>query len=136
MGDSRRAADNDLILRIETAVSETERVPVELIEEIDKELERRPTAKLWILRGDAIQLCDDDRYSLDDARTSYINAIKQDPLAADGYESLGHFTFAADADARGALQYFQRAIQLGAGQSAREALRAAADDLAKDDEWE
>ena len=132
----RSSTDGDLKLRVRTAVSETERVPAALIKELDEELDHNPSVDLWILRGDVIQLCEDGEYDLDDARESYIKAIALDPQSADAFESLAHFTFAVNAAARDSLQYFQRAIELGAGQSAREGLHAATEDLAEDDKWE
>lgn len=133
---ARSSTDGELKLRVRTAVDETERVPAALIKEIDEELACTPSVDLWVLRGDAIQLCEEDAYDLDDARQSYMKAIALDPESADAFESLAHFTFAVDADPQGSLQYFERALALGAGQSAREGLHAATEDLAEDDEWE
>lgn len=89
----------------------------------------RPSAELWILRGDAIQLSDGEDYELDDAEASYRNAIQLDPDCAAAYESLGYFTYAVLDDARASLQFFQKAISLGAGPSAQQGLQDAEDEI-------
>ena len=103
--------------------------------EIEDELQRQPSAELWILRGgDAIQLSDGKFRNLQDAEASYHEALAVDPESADAYESLGYFTYAVKDDARGALPFFQRAIELGAGASAHDGLREALEELAGSDE--
>lgn len=100
----------------------------DLLRRIEDELRSHPSAELWILRGDAIQLSDGEDYELDDAETSYRNAIQLDPGCAAAYESLGYFTYAVKDDARASLQFFQKAIALGAGPSAQQGLQDAEDE--------
>jgi tetratricopeptide (TPR) repeat protein len=121
---------SDFIRRIKTEISRAERASDDVLAQIDDELERAPSAELWILRGDALQLSDDeDPEGLEEAERSYREALELDPNSADAYESLGHFIYAVWDDARESLDYFRKAIELGAGQSARDGLREAEDEL-------
>lgn len=120
---------NDFIRRIKSEISRAEHASDSVIKQIEEELERNATAELWILHGDALQLADEEKFDVEEAEASYMTALELDPKAADAYESLGHFTFAVHDDARAAVQYFQRAIELGAGASAREGLKEAQDEL-------
>ena len=120
---------SEFVRRMKSAISRAEHASPEMLDEIEDELERDPSAELWILRGDAIQLSDADDSDLDDAARSYLEAIELDPNSADAYESLGHFTFAVNDDARGSIEFFRKAIELGAGASAREGLREAEEEL-------
>ena len=72
--------------------------------------------ELWCLRGDLIQLTDsvDDGYSLDDALSSYQQAIRIDPTYAEGYEEIGHYYNAVMDDEVRAQPYFDRAATLRA----------------------
>ncbi|HEY0140914.1 MAG TPA: hypothetical protein VGF48_08460 [Thermoanaerobaculia bacterium] len=124
---------DDFVRRIKNEIFRAEEASPAVLAQIDEELERQPSAALWILRGDALQLSEDDEYDPQDAETSYLKALELDPQSAEAYESLGHFTFAVNDDARASVQYFQRAIELGAGESAREGLREALDELAEFD---
>lgn len=123
----------DFIARIKHEIGRAEYVPPNLLDEIERELQRHPSAELWILLGDAIQLSDRHE-SLEDVERSYRRALELDPGSADAYESLGHFIFAVKSDARGSLRYFQRALELGAGVTAREGLSAAVNDVAESEE--
>lgn len=97
----------DFIARIKHEIARAEYVPPNLLDEIERELHRHPSAALWFLLGDAIQLS--DRHdSLDDVESSCRRALELDPSSAGAHESLGHFVFAVKADARGSLRYFQR----------------------------
>lgn len=125
---------DDVIRRIRNKIPTTEDVSSTLLAEIEDELQRQPSAELWILRGDAIQLSDGNFRNLPDAEASYHEALAVDPESADAYESLGYFTYAVKDDARGALPFFQRAIELGAGASAHDGLREALEELAESDE--
>jgi tetratricopeptide (TPR) repeat protein len=125
---------SEFIQRIREEILRAEAASPSILAQIEQELGREQSAELWILRGDAIQLSNGDEYDLQDAETSYLKALELDPASAEAYESLGHFTFALKDDARGSLHYFQRAIELGAGQGAREGLRDAMDELAAFDE--
>lgn len=123
----------DFIARIKHAIARAEYVPSNLLREIERELHRHPSAELWILFGDAIQLS--DRHdSLEEVERSYRRALELDPSSADAHESLGHYLFAVKADTRGSLRFFQRALELGAGVTAREGLSAAVNDLAESEE--
>ena len=80
-------------------------------------------AELWILRGDLIQLSDEGgAYTLRDAETSYLKAVEIEPENPEGYESLGFYYDDVMADPLRAKPQFERAIDLGAGASAREGL--------------
>jgi Flp pilus assembly protein TadD len=107
------------------------RATPELVRRIDAALEHNPTATLWILRGDAIQLSDEATYSLSDAEQSYLHAIELDPASHQAYESLGHFHYAVMDDAATAKTFFERAIALGGGESLSEGLRNAVAELRK-----
>jgi tetratricopeptide (TPR) repeat protein len=93
-----------------------------LLKEIDRELTQRPSASLWVLRGDALQLSDGGATALDEAERSYREALDLDPNFGEAYEALGHFVFAVRDDAAASSAYFRRALELGAGQSALEGL--------------
>lgn len=80
-------------------------------------------AELWILRGDLIQLSDDDNgYTLVDAESSYLKAVELEPDDPEGYESLGFYYDVVMADPVEAKPYFEKAIALGAGESAHDGL--------------
>jgi len=119
----------EFIDRIRDEIGRDEGASKDLLRSIDEELQRDPSAELWILRGDAIQLSDGEGYELDDAEISYWNAIQRDPYSAAAYESLGHFTYAVKDNARASLQFFRKALSLGAGPSAHEGLRDAEDEI-------
>lgn len=123
----------EFVRRIKTEITRARRASSEVLAQIDEELQGQPSAELWILRGDALQLYDGDEYDLEDAEASYHQALELDPQSADAWESLGHFTFAVSDDARGSLQYFRKAIELGAGASAREGLREAEEEIAAEE---
>lgn len=114
---------------IRSAIRREGRASDELIAKIDDELRRQPSVELWILRGDAIQLTDTGSYDLEDAASSYERAIQMDRTCAEAYESLAYFALAVKDDAAGSLELFRRAIALGGGDSAREGLRQAEDEL-------
>jgi len=127
---------SNFVHRVKRRINRAERASPATLAEIRGELGRAPTAELWILLGDAIQLSDGDEYELEDAETSYRRAIDLDPLSANAYESLAFFMFAVKANTRESIPLFQRAIELGAGASARDGLNAAVNDLAEDDDFE
>jgi Tfp pilus assembly protein PilF len=118
---------SDFVRRIKSEISRAEEASPAVIAEIEDELERSPSAELWILRGDALQLMDED--DLEEVETSYRNALEIDPNSADAYESLAHFIFSVSDDPTEAIEYFRKAIALGAGDSAREGLREAEEEL-------
>ena len=122
---------SDFIRRIKNEITRAEGASGEILAQIEEELDRAPSAELWILLGDAIQLSDDDEVDLDDVEASYLAALELDPNSADAWESLGHFAFGVADDARAAAEYFRAAIKHGAGAGAREGLAEAEDELAE-----
>lgn len=123
--------NSEFVTRVKAEITQAGGASLSILADIERELQREPAADLWILRGDAIQLSDGAEYALEDARTSYLRAFALDPYCADAYESLGHFTYAVEDDARGSVHYFQRAIELGAKETARQGLREAMDEIAE-----
>jgi tetratricopeptide (TPR) repeat protein len=101
----------------------------EILRQIDAALEERPSAELWILRGDAIQLSDGNTHTIADAEQCYERALELDPSSCEPYQSLGHFHYAVMDDAVTAKLFFERAIALGAGESARDGLREVISEL-------
>jgi len=97
----------------------------EILRQIEAALEESPSAELWILRGDAIQLSDGDTYTLADAEQSYLRAAELEPSLPQPYEALGYFHFAVKGDAAKAKTFFERAIALGGDESARHGLEEA-----------
>jgi tetratricopeptide (TPR) repeat protein len=93
---------------------------IRLVEEGLREHPR--SARLWNLRGDLIQLVEDDQtlesYSLDDARDSYEHARAAAPDDPEAYESLGHFFDAVDEQLDIAATMFRSAIERGGGAGA------------------
>jgi Tfp pilus assembly protein PilF len=116
---------NDLLARVREEVAQTSRVSEESLREIEDALEANPSAELWLMRGDAIQLSDSKEWSLQDVETSYLRAIDLDPESPDAYEELGRFLWSVMDDPRRAAEYLREAIRLGAGESVEEALRDA-----------
>lgn len=71
------------------------------------------SAKLWLMRGDLIQLtCYEGAPDLSEAEHSYHRAIAASPSCADAYEALAHFLDAVMANPRKAQQYFRKALLL------------------------
>lgn len=120
---------SDLIRRLKSEIARAAHASSETLAQIEEELQREPSAELWILHGDAIQVSDGDEYDPEDAEHSYRMALELDPESADAYESLGHLTFSAHDDAAASLEYFRKAIALGAGDSAREGLKEAEEEI-------
>ncbi|MEA2161985.1 MAG: hypothetical protein QOK37_112 [Thermoanaerobaculia bacterium] len=110
---------------IRSAVRRRENVTPETLKEIDAALDSDPSAALWILRGDAIQLSNGDSYDLADVEQSYQRGIELAPSLPEPYESLGYFYFAVMDDAAKAKPYFEHAIALGGGESAASGLQEA-----------
>ena len=95
----------------------------EILRRIEAALEESPSADLWILLGDAIQLSEGDTHALTDAERSYERAMELEPLSSEPHESLGHFYYSVMDDAAKAKPFFERAIALGGGESSREGLQ-------------
>jgi tetratricopeptide (TPR) repeat protein len=71
------------------------------------------SAKLWVIRGDLIQLgTETSPHSLEDALHSYFRATEIDPEFAEAWESVGHFYDAVLGDEVQAQRYFQEAARL------------------------
>jgi Tfp pilus assembly protein PilF len=81
-------------------------------------------AELWILRGDLILLCEGDGWAVEEALDSYRTALRHDPLNAEAHEEIGHYLHAVEDRPDQAEAYLSKAIELGAGASAREGLNA------------
>lgn len=124
---------SEFVRKIKSEISRAEHASPSVLAEIEDELAIRPSAELWILRGDALQLGDDedDEDVIEEIESSYRQAIELDANSADAYESLGHFLFSVHDDPGASLDFFRRAIALGAGASAREGLKEAEDELAE-----
>lgn len=110
---------------IQSAIRRRENVTPEILRQIDAALEADPSAELWIMRGDAIQLRDGDSYDLAEVQQSYQRAIELEPSLPEPYESLGYFYFAVMDDAAKAKTFFEQAIALGGGESALSGLQEA-----------
>ncbi len=90
------------------------------------------STQLWILRGDLIQLSDDDvSYCLDDALASYQKALECDPGNGQAYESIGHLLDEVMDEPAKAEPYFRKAIALGRTDAAREGLARVLEQLAR-----
>ena len=82
-----------------------------------------------MLRGDAIQLSDDLTNPLTEVERSYRKATEINPNFAEAYEELGYFWFAVMDDASKAKSFFEPAVRLGGGESARTGLSKATAEL-------
>jgi len=103
---------------------------LDLVEQGLKLYPRSP--RLWILRGDLIQVSDDTtQYELEDALKSYRAAVRLDPRSPEAYESLGRYFDAVENRPREAESYFRKAIELGGGDSARDALAEVLEQLGR-----
>ena len=105
------------------------------VDAIDDILETEgPSAELLVLRGQLIQLVADGRPDeLEEAFACYQEALELDPDSAEAHEELGHFLDDVADDPAEAASFFRRAIELGAGDSAREGLRDVLSQLADDE---
>jgi Flp pilus assembly protein TadD len=114
----------EIAAEIGERIAETEKVTAEDLEAAERALETYPdSVELWCLRGDLIQLSDEDNsYELKDAEASYIKAKELDPEDPEPYESLGFYFDAILGDPAKAEPYFRKAIKLGAGESAHQGL--------------
>jgi len=82
------------------------------------------SVELLILRGQLIQLvADTGPEELEEAFACYQEALELDPGSAYAHEEIGHFLDDVADEPSGALAFFRKAIELGAGASAHEGLR-------------
>jgi len=125
--------EKQIIDAIGREVAEHDRATAHALQLVEDGLTRYPSsARLWILRGDLIQVSDDvERYSLEDALTSYRTAVKLEPGSAEAHESIGHFLDAVANEPAAAEPYFRRALELGGGKSAREGLAQVLEQLGR-----
>ena len=96
--------------------------------QVDGALAAHPASvDLWLLRGDLIQLSEEceDMPPLVEALRSYQNAAQLAPERPEPHMAIGHYLDAVDDDPRGAIPWFQKAVELGGGDVARAALAAA-----------
>ena len=105
------------------------------IDAIDDLLEAEgPSVELLILRGQLIQIvADGGPEDLEEAFACYREALELDPLSASAHEELGHFMDDVADDPAEAILFFRKAIELGAGASAKEGLRDALSQLREEE---
>jgi tetratricopeptide (TPR) repeat protein len=91
---------------------------------LDEALARFPaSAALWCLRGDVLQLADeDDGAAFETAEASYLRAAELEPRNPEPHEGLGRLYDAIFDEPARAAESFRKAISLGAGPSAHEGL--------------
>ena len=106
------------------------------IEELDAILEREgPSAERLILRGQLMQLvADEEPDALEEALACFRDAVKLDPASAEAYEELAHFLDDVADEPAEAETFFRKAIELGAGESARDGLRDVLSQLGRSEE--
>jgi tetratricopeptide (TPR) repeat protein len=97
------------------------------IDAVDAILEAEgPTAEWLILKGQLFQLVAEGRRDeLDEAFACYQEALELAPDSASAHEEIAHFLDDVADDPAEAIPFFRKAIELGAGESAREGLREA-----------
>jgi len=106
------------------------------IEELDGILEADgPSAELLILRGQLMQLvADEEPDALEEALACFKDAVELDPASAEAHEELAHFLDDVADEPEQAEIFFRRAIELGAGDSARDGLRDVLSQLGRTEE--
>lgn len=87
---------------------------VETIQLADEAVRTFPSsAKLWVMRGDLLQLADvQTGYTLEGSERSYRAAIKADPSFIEGYRELAYFLDVVMGKRRKAKRYFDKARRL------------------------
>jgi tetratricopeptide (TPR) repeat protein len=71
------------------------------------------SAKLWVIRGDLLQLAREDcPYPLEESLSCYKKAIEIDPQCADARESAAHFYDAVMRDRDAAALCFEKLTDL------------------------
>jgi tetratricopeptide (TPR) repeat protein len=101
---------------------------------LDEALSRFPdSAALWCLRGDVLQLADeDDGAAFEEAEAAYLKAAELEPRNPDPHEGLGRLYDAIFDEPERAAEAFRKAISLGAGASAHEGLAEVLAELDED----
>ena len=125
----------EIIDAIGEEVAEHDRATPRAMQLVEEGLKEYPaSARLWILRGDLIQVSDDvDTYSLDDALDSYQTAVEIEPSSAEAHESIGHFLDAVANRPKEAEGYFRKALALGGGKASEEGLAQVLQQLGRED---
>ena len=120
---------------IRTRVARTGEATEDDLGLIDEILEREgPSVEALVLRGQLMQLFgEDDPEALDEALACFEEAIEVDPRSAEAHEELAHFLDDVADRPEEAEAFFRRALELGAGDSAREGLRDVLSQLGRDD---
>ncbi len=123
----------EIVRAIREAVAVHEKATAATLGMVEEGLQRFPrSARLWILRGDLIQLADEDvPYSIADALVSYRAALEYEPRSAEAYESIGRFLDAVQDKPAEAEAYLRKAIELGGGRSAEEGLAQVLEQLGR-----
>jgi hypothetical protein len=70
------------------------------------------SAKLWVMRGDLIQLVESCPYPLEEALRSYQRAVEVDPQFAEAWEEIGHYYDVILSDEVEGQKYFCEAERL------------------------
>jgi tetratricopeptide (TPR) repeat protein len=106
------------------------------IDRIDDILEAEgATVDLLIFRGQLIQLvADEDPEALDEAFACYQEAVELDPTSAEAHEEIAHFLDDVADEPEEAEAFFRKAIELGAGDTAREGLAQVLGQLGRTDD--
>jgi tetratricopeptide (TPR) repeat protein len=93
-----------------------------------------PSAELLVLRGQVIQLvAGDEADALEEAFACYQEALELDPSSAEAHEEIGHFLDDIADEPAEAVPFFRKAIELGAGASAEDGLRASLGQLEREE---
>ena len=110
---------DDWLLKIQSSVREHDSPSAKDMVLIEESLREHPDSfSLWCLRGDLIQLFEDDsteKYDWSDVIASYQRASEKESTNPRPYESLGYFFDVVYEDFETSELHFRRAIELGAG---------------------
>lgn len=113
--------------RIESGVSTTE----EMLPKVEELLAQSPSAELWILRGNLIELSNECLYELSEAERSYFEACHLAPSDYEAFEELGHFYDVVMDKPVQAIDFYRSALQRGAGDECEQALSVLLKELDK-----
>jgi Flp pilus assembly protein TadD len=89
---------------------------------VEQALAAVPSAGLWLLRGQLIQLSEGGSYRLEDAAASYQEAARLAPADPEPLAELGHFYDSVMVDPVQARRFYEAAISKGAGEECVHAL--------------